>query len=189
MLPGQRVRDEWLALRCQAAEPGAFEALLSELERPLFAYLRHLVRQQDFAVDLLQETWIRALSSFGRLKDPSAVRTWFYTLAHGIAVDHLRREQVRHRAEERYAVEEETDAAPDLSALTAAEVREALLQLSAEHRAVLVLHFLEDFSIAEVAGVVGCPPGTVKSRLHHAKAQLKHILLEKGYGTQSTLPS
>jgi RNA polymerase sigma-70 factor, ECF subfamily len=183
MRVGQRARDEWLALRCQAAEPSAFEALIAEMERPLFFYLLQLIRNQDQAQELLQETWIRALKTFKKLKDPGAVRAWLYTLAHGIAVDHVRRDQVRHRAEEYYVDDGEMNAEPDLTGLTAAEVREVLTRLCPEHREVLVLHFLEDFPIAEIASIVRCPPGTVKSRIHHAKAQLKQILLEKGYGT------
>jgi RNA polymerase sigma-70 factor (ECF subfamily) len=109
---GRRARDEWLALRCQASEAGAFQALVSEVERPLFSYLSQLVGNPEQAMELLQETWIRALNSFAKLKDPSAVRSWLYSLAHGIAVDHVRRDQVRHRAEERYADESETTIEP-----------------------------------------------------------------------------
>src|SRR4051794_10682457 len=54
---------------------------------------------------------------------------------------------------------------------------EALDQLELKHREVLVLHFLEDFSIAEIAQVIGCPEGTVKSRIHHAKRAMKEILM------------
>jgi RNA polymerase sigma-70 factor (ECF subfamily) len=181
---GRRARDEWLALRCQTSEPGAFEALIAEFERPLFLYLLQVVRDREQAVELLQETWMRALKTFRKLKDPSAVRSWLYTLAHGIAVDHIRHNQVRNRAEERYADACETVATPDLDAITAAELRDTLAHLSAEHREVLVLHFLDDFPIAEIAAILGCPQGTVKSRIHHAKAQVKQILLKGHYGTQ-----
>ncbi len=47
-----------------------------------------------------------------------------------------------------------------------------------------MLHFLEDFSVAEIAAVVGCPEGTVKSRIHHAKKAMKELLIRGGYGTQ-----
>ena len=64
----------------------------------------------------------------------------------------------------------------------AAAVHRALDQIDLRLREVLVLHFLEDFSVAEIAAVVGCPEGTVKSRIHHAKRALKEILLRGGYG-------
>lgn len=180
----QRTRDEWLALRCQASEPGAFEALAEEFERPLFFYLLQLVRNEDKALELLQETWIRAFKTLPKLKDPAAIRAWLYRLSHGIAVDDVRRDQVRHRAEKNYVDDYETSAPPDLSSLTSTEVREALGRLSPDHREVLVLHFLEDFSVNEISAIVDCPPGTVKSRIYHAKAQIKQILIEEGYGTK-----
>jgi RNA polymerase sigma-70 factor (ECF subfamily) len=62
-------------------------------------------------------------------------------------------------------------------------VHRALATLDVRHRAVLVLHFLEDMSVDEVASVVGCPPGTVKSRIYHAKRTLKEALLRQGHGT------
>jgi len=58
----------------------------------------------------------------------------------------------------------------------------ALAALDVRHREVLVLHFLEDMSVDEVASVVGCPPGTVKSRIYHAKRALKEALLRQGHG-------
>jgi RNA polymerase sigma-70 factor, ECF subfamily len=55
--------------------------------------------------------------------------------------------------------------------------------LDVRHREVLVLHFLEDLPADEVAAIVGCPPGTVKSRIYHAKRALKEALLRQGHGT------
>jgi RNA polymerase sigma-70 factor, ECF subfamily len=185
MREGQKTRDEWLALRCQTSEPGAFEALIREMERPLLFYLLQSVRNQGAALELLQETWIRALKNFRKLKDPGAVRPWLYSLAHGVAVDHLRRDGARHRAEEQYSGTVGTSVDADLSGLTGSELREALACLSPEHRNVLVLHFLEDFAIGEIARILAVPAGTVKSRIHHAKAQMKQILLEGNDGTQS----
>src|SRR6266568_4686546 len=66
----------------------------------------------------------------------------------------------------------------------AAAVHRALDQIDLRHREVLVLHFLEDFSVAEVAAVIGCPEGTVKSRMYHAKKAMKEILRRGGYGTK-----
>lgn len=179
----RRVRDEWLALRCQTLEPGAFESLFADMEQPLFYYLFQLVRDQDQALELLQETWIRALKTFNKLKQPSSVRAWLYTLAHGIAVDHIRRSQVRQRAEEQYVDGLDTNVSPDLSPFTATAIHDALARLSPTHREALVLHFLEEFSISEISTIIGCPPGTVKSRIHHAKAEIKQILSKGGYGT------
>lgn len=185
MLTARRARDHWLALRCQADEPGAFEDLCAAVEQPLFYYALKLVRNQDTALDILQETWIRALRGIAKLKEPGSVRSWLYCLLHGIAVDHVRREQARQRIEEMHVELAQNVEDTDFTSADAGAVHDALDRLSEKHREVLVLHFLEDFSLAEISGIVGCPEGTVKSRLHHAKAEMKAILSGGGYGTRS----
>ena len=72
---------------------------------------------------------------------------------------------------------------PSFGEEDATAIRDALNRLGVKHREVLVLHFLQDLSISEIAGVVGCSEGTVKSRIHYAKRQLKQILEGEKYGT------
>ncbi len=71
---------------------------------------------------------------------------------------------------------------PTFSAGDGAAIHSALDELEAVHREVLVLHFLEDFSVAEIAGIVKCPEGTVKSRLFHARRAMRALLERGGYG-------
>jgi RNA polymerase sigma-70 factor (ECF subfamily) len=176
------VRDEWLALRCQAGEPGAFEDLVREMERPLRYYVAKLLRDEDQALDVLQEVWVRAFRSLRRLAEPRSLRPWLYRMAHGLAVDRLRRNASRERLEQARAEDPPAGEEPSFDADDAAAVHRALDTLAAPHREVLVLHFLEDLSVAEVASVVGCPEGTVKSRIHHAKRALRQALGGGRYG-------
>jgi RNA polymerase sigma-70 factor (ECF subfamily) len=78
----------------------------------------------------------------------------------------------------------EESAEPSFAKEDSAALHHALDELALKDREVLVLHFLEDFSLAEIAGIVGSSEGTVKSRIHYAKMALKEILLRGGYGTQ-----
>ena len=71
---------------------------------------------------------------------------------------------------------------PSFADEDAAAIHQALSQIGLRHREVLVLHFLEDLSIAEIAEVVGCSEGTVKSRMHYAKRAMKEILSGGTYG-------
>ena len=75
-------------------------------------------------------------------------------------------------------------AKPTFADEDAAAIHLALSEIGLKHREVLVLHFIEDFSVAEIAGVVGCPEGTVKSRIYHAKKAMKELLQQGGYGTK-----
>jgi RNA polymerase sigma-70 factor (ECF subfamily) len=178
-----RTRDEWLTLRCQSGEPGAFEDLLAVMERPLLYYAARLLGNDETALDLLQDVWIRVFRNIRRLKDPGSLRPWLYRLTHGIAVDRIRVSASRERAEDAYGEGFQEGDEPTFSSGDADAIHEALGKLELKHREVLTLHFLEDFSVAEIAVVVQCPEGTVKSRIYHAKREMKEILLRGGYGT------
>ncbi|HEY3835977.1 MAG TPA: sigma-70 family RNA polymerase sigma factor [Bryobacteraceae bacterium] len=178
-----RTRDEWLALRCQAGEGGAFEDLLATMERPLLYYATKLLRDEETALDVLQDVWLRVFRNIRRLKDPGSLRPWLYRLTHGIAVDRIRGSSSRERAEEALAGQLSA-VEPSFTAHEADAIHAALDELVLMHREVLTLHFLEDFTIAEIAVVVDCPEGTVKSRIYHAKKAMKEILLRGGYGTE-----
>jgi RNA polymerase sigma-70 factor (ECF subfamily) len=179
-----RTKDEWIALRCQSGEPGGFEDLVALMERPLLYYAAKLTGNVEAALDVLQEVWIRVFRGIGRLKDPGSLRPWLYRITHGIAVDRLRRDSSRERAEEARIAASQESADPSFAHQDSAALHQALSEIGLRHREVLVLHFLEDFSLAEIAGIVGCSEGTVKSRIHYAKLALKEILLRGGYGTQ-----
>jgi RNA polymerase sigma-70 factor (ECF subfamily) len=178
-----RTRDEWLTLRCQAGEAGAFEELLAVMERPLLYYATKILGNDEAALDVLQDVWVRLFRNIRRLKDPGSLRPWLYRLTHGIAVDRIRGSVARERAEEAHGEIFQEAAEPEFSSDDAAAIHAALDQLELKHREVLTLHFLEDFSIADIAVVVDCLEGTVKSRIYHAKKEMKEILLRGGYGT------
>lgn len=179
-----RTKDEWIALRCQAGEPGGFEDLVALMERPLLYYATKLVGNAEAALDVLQDVWIKVFRDIRGLKDPRSLRPWLYRITHGISVDGLRRNNSRERAEEARLTTFEESAEPVFSEEDASALHAALDQIGLKHREVLVLHFLEDFSLPEIAGVVGCSEGTVKSRIHYAKKAMKEILSGGGYGTK-----
>jgi len=179
-----RAQDEWLALRCQAGEPEAFEDLVRIMERPLLYYAAKLLSSEERAVDVLQDVWIRVFRKIGTLKNPATLRSWLYHITHGISIDRIRRDVSRTHAEETHWAQAEETTEAGFDSLDAPAVHQALDQIDVRHRDVLVLHFLEDFSLAEIAAVIGCPEGTVKSRIHYAKKALKEELLRGGYGSK-----
>jgi RNA polymerase sigma-70 factor (ECF subfamily) len=178
----KRMQYEWLALRCQSGEAGAFEDLIAVMERPLLYYATSLTGNPDAALDVLQEVWIRALRGMRKLKDPGSLRSWLYAITHGIAVDRIRK-NIRREAVEQLQYEEFDEAEePSFAAEGGAAIHQALSEIGLRHREVLVLHFLEDLSISEIATVVGCSEGTVKSRIHYAKQAMKEVLSGGSYG-------
>lgn len=177
-----RVQYEWLALRCQSGDAGAFEDLIAIMERPLLYYAASLMGDTDGALDVLQEVWVKVFRNIRNLKDPGSLRSWLYSIAHGAAVDRIRKNYSREQAEKAQFEDFLEAEEPSFDGEDAAAVHAALNQIGLHHREVLVLHFLEDLSIAEIAEVVGCSEGTVKSRLHYAKRAMKGILSGEIYG-------
>ena len=179
-----RTRYEWMALRCQSGEPGAFEDLIAVMERPLLYYAVSLTGNQDSGLDVLQDVWIRVFRGIRKLKDPGSLRSWLYSITHGIAVDRIRKNSSRERAETGQLEDHEEAEEPSFAVEDAAAIHQALSEIDLKYREVLVLHFLEDLSVAEIAAVVGWPEGTVKSRMHYAKRAMKEILSGGVYGTK-----
>ena len=182
----RQIEDERLALRCRLGEPGAFAELVRTMERPLLYFARSIVRDDETALDVLQGVWMTAFRDLRRLDEPAALRSWLYRITRGRAVDHVRRDVARAATERSLAADAEEAVAPHeeprFDAEDAAALHRALAALDVRHREVLVLHFLEDLPVDEVAKVVDCPPGTVKSRIHYAKRALKEALLRQGHG-------
>lgn len=182
MRPADRVRDEWLALRCQTQVPGAFGDLIAEMERPLLYYATKVAGNPDKALDILQEVWLCALKGIRKLKDPGSVRAWLYTLTHAAAVNHFRQQRARERAEEIHVeAVEAADVSFDVD--ESALIHRALDRLETKHREVLVLFFLEDFSLAEIARILDRPEGTIKSRLFYAKRELRAAITGETYAS------
>ena len=172
----ERLQFEWLTLRCQTGEPGAFADLIAAMERPLLYYATSLTGNSDTALDVLQEVWLKVIRGIRKLKDPGALKPWLYTITHGVAVDRIRRDYKRDKAEQA-RLDGFLDAEePSFDHEDATAIHNALNHLSVKHREALVLHFLQDLSITQIASVAACSEGTVKSRLHYAKRQMKQIL-------------
>jgi len=177
----RRARDAWIACRCQLGEPGAFEMLVAEMERPLFYFVLKLLGNEDAALDVLQEVWFKVFRTIGKLRAPEALRAWLYKVARGTALNRVREATSRSDCEE--PLGDAPDAAFDgageglgVGPDQAFEVHEALDRLDRRHREVLVLLFLEGLSVDEIAAVVAVPPGTVKSRIYHAKRALRALM-------------
>lgn len=178
-----RIQFEWLTLRCQMGDPEAFADLIAVMERPLLYYATSLTRNQDVALDVLQDVWLKVVRGIRRLKDPGSLKPWLYAITHGVAVDRIRRDYKRDKGDQAQLDESLDIEEPSFDEEDVTAIHDALSRLSVKHREVLVLHFLQDLSIQEIANVVGCSDGTVKSRIHYAKRQMKQILEGVKYGT------
>jgi RNA polymerase sigma-70 factor, ECF subfamily len=174
----ERLYERLLVLRCQTGDDDAYRELVARFGPRLQYFLRKLSPRTDRAEDLVQETWIDVLRQLPRLKDAGAFTTWLYRIAHGKAMLDGRRsgrEPVYSPEVESLADRDDTTFSPD----EAAEIHAALDRLEPLQREVLVLRFLEELSYEEIAEIVDCPVGTVRSRIYYAKAKLKEWLKQQ----------
>ena len=173
-------REQLPVSQARAGEAAAWDTLFRRYQLPLYAYVIELVHDEQTSLDIVQETFISAARHIGRLRNDERFGSWLFGIAHQKCVQRWRK---RHREKETL---EEIAAAPpefedDPAALLIRQEQEAafmelLNQLAPPQRSVFLLHFLEAFSIEDIAGITGAPLGTVKSRLHYAKRALRKLL-------------
>ena len=94
-----RLQFEWLTLRCQAGDPGAFADLIAVMERPMLYYATSLTGSHDSALDVMQDVWLKAFRGIRSLREPSSLKPWLYAITHGVAVDRIRRDYKRDKAQ------------------------------------------------------------------------------------------
>jgi RNA polymerase sigma-70 factor (ECF subfamily) len=171
---------ELLILRCQRGESRAFEELVRQWEERLFYFLRRLVASEEDAWDVLQQTWLRVFKGIKTLRTSDRLAVWLYQIARCTALSHRRSLYRQNARSEPYGELDELAATDDSEQFDDCEqVHFGLGRIGLAHREVLTLHFLENFSVDETAEILGVPPGTVKSRLFHAKRALRAVLERK----------
>jgi RNA polymerase sigma-70 factor (ECF subfamily) len=168
-----------LVLRCQTGDPAAFAELVERYGPRLGYYLRKMLQGTGAAEDALQDVWFDAFRGLPGLHDPGALAAWLYRLARVRAARELRRRGPPCRPLEETDLSTAADEQDAFRAEDAERVHAGLDRLAAEHREVLVLRFLEGMDYADMARVIGCPLGTVRSRLHYAKRALRAVIEEE----------
>ena len=164
------------------ADPPHLRALLERYERPLVRYSWSILNDLEAARDVVQETFISAARNLASLRDDDRFGSWLFSIAHRKCVDRWRKSGREEPLEPEFA-----DALPDdigtpsellIQREQEAEFMKLIEQLPAPQRSGLVLHFVEDFSLEEIAGITGAQLGTVKSRMHYAKLALRKLIEE-----------
>jgi RNA polymerase sigma-70 factor (ECF subfamily) len=178
------VAEGLLVLRAQLGARDAIERLVNRYDAMLGYYLARFVERGADRDDLRQEVWIAVVRKLHTLDEPGAFRGWLFQIARHRAISWLRRQRIEIAlddagADGELAAEVDAGLEPDPSAAEAASVHAALAGLSPSHREMLSLRFIAELSYDQIAGVVGCPVGTVRSRIHYAKLALRRAMGRK----------
>jgi len=173
-----------LVRRAKLGDREAFGVLVQRYQQRVVGVARALVHNPDDAMELGQETFIRAFQNLRSFEGRSSFSTWLYRIASNLAIDWRRREG-------RYVIAHGEEAENELRKIPSsqgdsfrtmvreelsAKVRAALKELTAEHRQVILLREMEGLSYEEISEILSCPKGTVMSRLHYARDHLRSLL-------------
>lgn len=181
-------REQLPVPEAKAGDAAAWDVLFQRYQLPLYVYVFELVHDEQSSLDIVQETFISAARHIGSLQQDEKFGSWLFGIAHQKCIQRWRKQSRENAALEEVA-DTPTEVEEDPSELLIRQEQEAefmklLNQLSLPQRSVLLLYFLEDFSIEEIAGITGASLGTVKSRLHYAKKALKKCGKQTKYERQ-----
>ena len=178
------MNDVQLLKRYAAGEEGAFQEIVSQYKDGLYAFLRRFLNHPDLVDDVFQETFMQLYVSRDTFDLSKPLRPWLFTIAANKARDALRRMQrvdstnlgsmfddEEHSIDDVLNTLDHDDHLPYDDLIrdeTAAAVKRVIARMPARLREILILAYFHKFPYAEIAGILGIPVGTVKSRLHTA---------------------
>lgn len=189
-------RTEWDLVRLAGSgDKEAFRELVERYQRRVLAVVMGMLHDREAALEVTQETFIKAFRSIGRFKGDASFYTWIYRIAVNLAIDHQRREWRRPIGESTRTsgndgqtedlldrIGDEDPRGDPFEATKDSELRarvlEAIEELTPDHKAVILLRELEGLSYEEISRVMQCSKGTVMSRLHYARKKLQARLKE-----------
>lgn len=182
--------DISIVRQVQDGDVAAFDQLVLKYRGRVYGVVYHLTSNREDASDLTQDAFIKAFQSINRFQGQSSFFTWLYRIAVNSTLTHLRKQRLRTFFSFEKVNEDDRIAAEVISALTDAtgadretfarelqeKLNEAMQKLSIKHRTVITLFEIDGLSHQEIAEVMDCSVGTVRSRLHYAKQLLQSEL-------------
>jgi RNA polymerase sigma factor (sigma-70 family) len=188
---GAEVREDVLVGRARRGDLKSYDELIKRYQERIYATIYHMTSNHEDANDLAQDSFIKAFQALGSFKGGSSFYTWLYRIAVNKTINFLKQRKNRmHMSLNDLDFNAEHD--PDLMALIShktprrdaglnelqEKLNEALMKLSEPHRLVVVLHDVQGQSHEEIAKVMDCNIGTVRSRLFYARQQLQSELAD-----------
>ncbi len=172
--------EELLVQRAAAGDERAYGKLVQAYQSRVFNFVRSMVRNDEVAEDITQESFVKAFFSLKRLQNAGSFKSWLFRIANNNTLDWLRRKRfqlvdVDDQIHESYVDKRDPESgAMEQERLN--HVRAALNKLKPDQKAILVMCDLQGLSYAEIAEVLKVPFGTVQSRIFYARKKLKEHL-------------
>ncbi|HSV72561.1 MAG TPA: sigma-70 family RNA polymerase sigma factor [Chthonomonadales bacterium] len=177
--------DAALVQRTLRGETAAYNVLVERYQRQVYSLIYRMIGNADDAGDLLQDTFLRAYSALASFRQDASFLTWLYKIASNLSIDHMRSRKTRSALSLDLELEEGREPAAErafspedtvMRGAVAEIVHNAVLNLPARYRVVVVLRHLRGMSIDEIAEELRIPSGTVKTHLFRAREMLRERL-------------
>lgn len=186
----QEADSDWTVIqRVQAGSVADFDSLIRKYRERVYAIVYNMTSNREDAADLTQDAFIKAFQSIHRFQGQSSFFTWLYRIAVNGTLSHLRKNRLRtfFSFEKIHDEEKGSEVISQLTDRTGGDrelfvkelqekLNEAMQKLSIKHRTVVTLFEIDGLSHEEIAEVMDCSVGTVRSRLHYAKQLLQSEL-------------
>ncbi len=179
----EELADEALLRAHVAGDPDAFPTLILRHRDRLWAVAVRTTRNPEDAADALQDAMISAFRRASSYRGEAQVMTWLHRIVVNASLDRIRRNKVRRTEPlpddvDRSDLLSRADAGPDAALVgeLRTDVAEALGRINPDQRAALVLVDMEGYSVEEAAAILGCAPGTIKSRCSRGRARIAPLL-------------
>ena len=177
--------DAEIILEAQSGSRAAFEILYQKHERPVYRTALAILGDPQAAEEVLQDCFLRAHKHLGKLNGDPSISPWLHRVAVNLCYSRLRRNYLSRLTISIESLASLLLASPNPSPEerscqdeVQAAIQKGIATLCMSHRIVVVLHYLQGFSLEEIAYVLDCPIGTVKSRLFHARRMLSRQLAD-----------
>ena len=182
--------EELLVKRAAEGDESAYGKLVQRYHARLYNFVRSMVRNDELAEDITQESFVKAYFSLGKLQNPGSFKSWLFRIANNNTLDYLRKKRpqivdVEENIHETY-IDEHSPEHDAVARDRTRHIRAALAQLKPDQRAILVMCDLQGFSYQEISEMLKIPFGTVQSRIFYARKKLKeHLNTEIIFGGEA----
>jgi RNA polymerase sigma-70 factor (ECF subfamily) len=167
--PVEQLIDEILVMDCQNGSVKALDMLVSRWQKRLWRYAYNLTGDSEAARDITQDSWLGIIKNLRKLSDPANFKAWAYRIATNKSIDWMR----KNRAVKQISIEDIHDHQHEEKKDSG--LKELLEKLDVRKKVVLSLYYFEQLSVPEISTALKIPKGTVRSRLHNARKELKEL--------------
>ena len=179
-----------LVKSAKSGDLDSFDSLTLMFRERLYGVIYNMTFNHDDAADLTQDAFVKAFRSLSKFKEKASFFTWIYRIGVNLTLSYLKKKKSRKffsfdqyvsdgvsiKDSEKFSCSDSNSVRSTLINELHEKLNEALSQLSDKHRTIVVLFEIDGLSHKEIASIMKCTEGTVRSRLHYAKLQLQSLL-------------